>query len=104
MAAWAPRWQGCPRWLRWGQGGLLDVVLHPKFADNRWVYWSYAEAGDGGTNGTAVARGRLDGAPGAEHLADVQVIFRQQPKVNSRAHFGSAPGVRPRRTAVRDLG
>jgi glucose/arabinose dehydrogenase len=67
-----------------GQGGLLDVALDPKFSENRLVYWSYSEAGDGG-NGTAVARGRLDG----NALADVRVIFRQQPKVSSRVHFGS---------------
>ena len=67
------------------QGGLLDVALDPAFADNRWVYWSYAEAaGDGGSNGTAVARGRLNGT----RLDDVQVIFRQQPKVAAVAHFG----------------
>jgi glucose/arabinose dehydrogenase len=41
------------------------------------------------TNGTAVARGRLVGEPNAERLADVQVIFRQQPKVASVQHFGS---------------
>jgi glucose/arabinose dehydrogenase len=67
-----------------GQCGLLDVVLDPKFADNSFVYWSYAEAGDGG-NSTAVARGKLQG----NRLADVQVIFRQQPKVASRLHCGS---------------
>jgi glucose/arabinose dehydrogenase len=67
-----------------GQCGLLDVVLDPKFAENGWVYWSYAEAGDGG-NGTAVARGRLQGT----QLRDVQKIFSQQPKVSSRQHCGS---------------
>jgi len=67
-----------------GQCGLLDVVLDPKFADNAWVYWSYAEAGDGG-NGTAVARGKLQG----NRLNDVQVIFRQMPKVSSQLHCGS---------------
>jgi glucose/arabinose dehydrogenase len=67
-----------------GQCGLLDVVLDPKFADNGWIYWSYAEAGDGG-NGTAVARGRLQGT----QLRDVQKIFSQQPKVSSRQHCGS---------------
>jgi glucose/arabinose dehydrogenase len=67
-----------------GQGGLLDVALDPRFAQNRLVYWSFSEPGDGG-NGTAVARARLDG----DRLADVQVIFRQQPKVASNAHFGS---------------
>lgn len=67
-----------------GQGGLLDVAVDPRFAETRLVYWSYAEPGDGG-NGTAVARGRLDGT----RLADVQVVFRQQPKVASTSHFGS---------------
>jgi glucose/arabinose dehydrogenase len=67
-----------------GQGGLLDVALHPDFASNRFVYWSFSEPGDGG-NSTAVARARLDG----DVLADVTVVFRQQPKVSSSAHFGS---------------
>ncbi|WP_119353112.1 PQQ-dependent sugar dehydrogenase [Azohydromonas sediminis] len=77
---------GLPPVVASGQGGLLDVVLDPKFADNRLVYWSYSEpATDGNGNSTAVARGRLDG----NRLADVQVIFRQQPKVASSHHFGS---------------
>jgi len=67
-----------------GQCGLLDVVLDPKFADNALVYWSYAEAGEGG-NGVAVARGTLQG----NRLNDVQVIFRQLPKVSSTLHCGS---------------
>ena len=69
-----------------GQGGLLDVTLDPAFAENRLVYLSYAERGDGG-NGTAVARGRL--GDGGTTLEDVEVIFRQLPKVDSRQHFGS---------------
>lgn len=69
-----------------GQGGLLDVTIDPAFAENRLVYLSYAERGEGG-NGTTVARGRL-GADGTA-LEDVQVIFRQLPKVDSRQHFGS---------------
>jgi glucose/arabinose dehydrogenase len=76
--------QGLPKVDVGGQGGLLDVVLDPKFADNRLVYWSYSEPGDGG-NSTAVARARLDD----HRLADVQVIFRQAPKFASSAHFGS---------------
>jgi glucose/arabinose dehydrogenase len=67
------------------QGGLLDVALDPHFGDNRLVYWSYAEPGVERSNGTAVARGRLAG----DRLDDVQVIFRQQPKVVAVAHFGS---------------
>lgn len=78
---------GLPRIDVGGQGGLLDVVLDPQFAQNRLVYISYSEPaeGNGSGNSTAVARGRLDG----NRLADVQVIFRQQPKVSSSAHFGS---------------
>jgi glucose/arabinose dehydrogenase len=78
---------GVPPVVARGQGGLLDVALHPEFAENRLVYWSYSEAGEGGTNGTAIARGRL--AEDMTSLADVEVIFRQEPKVQSNAHFGS---------------
>jgi len=76
--------EGLPPVDAGGQCGLLDVVLDPKFADNGWVYWSYAEAGEGG-NSTAVARGRLQG----QRMAEVQKIFVQQPKVASRQHCGS---------------
>lgn len=75
---------GVPEVAASGQGGLLDVALDPDFASNRLVYLSYAEPGAGGAS-TAVARGRLDG----DALEDVQVIFRQQPKVSGGNHFGS---------------
>jgi glucose/arabinose dehydrogenase len=75
---------GVPPVAAGGQGGLLDVTLHPGFVDNGLVYLSYSEPGEGG-NSTAVARGRLDG----NALREVEVIFRQQPKFDSSAHFGS---------------
>jgi glucose/arabinose dehydrogenase len=79
---------GVPRVDARGQGGLLDVVIDPKFADNRFVYLSYsepaAEPGEAG-NGTAVARARLDG----QRLVELKVIFRQRPKFGGSAHFGS---------------
>ena len=86
-----PPLPGLPPVLSEGQGGLLDVAIDPRFASNRLVYWSYSEAagGDDSGNGTSVARARLDGEPGAERLADVQLIFRQWPKVASKLHFGS---------------
>lgn len=80
-----PPLQGLPEVDARAQGGLLDVALDPRFADNRWVYWSYSEPGPGRSNGTSVARGRLQG----DRLEDVQVIFRQAPKLASAAHFGS---------------
>jgi len=67
-----------------GQGGLLDVALSPTFAEDRLVYLSFAEPGEGGA-GTAVARGRL----GERALEGVQVIWRQQPKTRGNNHFGS---------------
>ncbi len=66
------------------QGGLLGLAVDPNFAQNRLVYWSYAEAKGDGTNHTAVARGRLDG----EKLSNVQVIFRQTPSMESTKHYG----------------
>ncbi len=79
---------GVPPVAALGQGGLLDVVLHPKFADNSWVYLSYAGAGEGGV-GTEVARGRLVSDAAGARLESLQVIYRQQPKSNDRVHFGS---------------
>lgn len=79
---------GVPPVAALGQGGLLDVVLHPKFADNSWVYLSYAGAGEGGV-GTEVARGRLVSDAAGARLESLQVIYRQQPKSNERVHFGS---------------
>jgi aldose sugar dehydrogenase len=75
---------GVPEVRDRGQGGLLDVALDPNFATTRLVYLSYSEAGGEGA-GTAVARGRLDGA----RLDNTQVIFRQQPKTGGGNHFGS---------------
>lgn len=76
--------QGLPEVTAHGQGGLLDVALHPQFARNRLVYLSYAGRGAGGL-GTEVARGRLEG----DRLMDVEVIFRALPKFSGGRHFGS---------------
>lgn len=70
------------------QGGLLDVALDPGFAENRLIYLSYSEPGEDGTNGTAVARGHLTQSQ-PPRLRDVEIIFRQQPKLHSTNHFGS---------------
>lgn len=75
---------GVPAVFAQGQGGLLDVALDPAFAQNQRIYLSFAEAGSGGA-GTAVARARLTDAG----LQDVQVIYRQQPKLNGGGHYGS---------------
>ena len=71
-----------------GQGGLGDVVLHPDFADNRLVYLSYVEAGEADTRGAAVARGVLELDDAAGSLSDIEIIWRQEPKVTGRGHYG----------------
>ena len=66
---------GLPPIAAVGQGGLLDVALHPDYRRNGWIYLSYAGPGPGG-QGTEVLRARLEG----HALRDVQVLFRMQPK------------------------
>lgn len=72
-----------------GQGGLGDVLVHPRFTDNQLIYLSYVEAGRGDTRGAVVARARLtvDRAGGGA-LSDLQVIWRQVPKVSGQGHYG----------------
>lgn len=79
--------RGVPQVSYFGQGGLSDVVLHPNFAQNGLVYLSYAEAGEGETRGAAVARAKLvlDGSGG--ELQNLQVIWRQSPKVDGGGHY-----------------
>ena len=68
-----------------GQGGLLDVALHPDFAENGLVYLSYASPDDDDEAATAVARGRLAGA----RLEDVEEIYVALPRDDGGRHFGS---------------
>lgn len=79
---------GLPAVVYAGQGGLGDIVLHPKFAQNGLVYWSYAEAGTGGS-GAVVARGKLTlDDSGNGQLSNVAVVWQQVPKVSGSGHFG----------------
>ena len=105
------RVSGVPSVAAIGQGGLLDVVLHPDFASNGLIFLSYAEPGVGGA-GTAVARAELSGS----ELTELNVIFRQRPKLLGGRHFGSrlvflpdgtlliSMGDRAQRRRAQDLG
>ncbi|MBB5885765.1 PQQ-dependent sugar dehydrogenase [Xanthomonas sp. LMG 8992] len=80
---------GVPAVAYGGQGGLGDVLPHPGFAKNGWVYLSYAEPGSGDTRGAAVMRAKLTlDNNGGGTLSQQQVIWRQQPKVSGNGHFG----------------
>ena len=89
---------GLPKIATGGQGGLLDVLLDADFARNRQLYLCFSEpAATGSGNSTALARATLNADN--TQLENWKVIFSQQPKVVSSAHFGCrivesrAPGV-----------
>ena len=89
---------GLPKIAAGGQGGLLDVLLDADFALNRQLYLCFSEpAATGSSNSTALARATLNADD--TQLENWKVIFSQQPKVVSSAHFGCrivesrAPGV-----------
>jgi glucose/arabinose dehydrogenase len=69
-----------------GQGGLGDVILHPDFASNGFVYLSPVEF-DGGASGAVVYRGRLDLTDSGGSLSDVERIWTQTPKVRGTRHY-----------------
>lgn len=91
--------KGVPRVYETGQGGLLDVALDPRFADSRLVYLAYSEP-DGNVAGTAVARGKFT----EDRLEEVEVIFRQQPKVSGPNHWGARMVFAPDGTLFVTLG
>ena len=76
--------KGLPKISAGGQGGLLDVILHPDFKNNSIIYLSFAASGSGGI-GTEVAKAKFSG----DRLEDVKIIFKALPKTRNRFHFGS---------------
>lgn len=77
---------GVPAVRYGGQGGLLDVAVHPRFDTNRLIYLSYSKPNADGTEGTtAVARGRLEG----NRLEAVEEIFEARAWSPGEAHYGS---------------
>lgn len=69
-----------------GQGGLLDVILHPNYSDNGWIYFSYAsEEGSEKGGHTAITRARLQG----NSLQDIEVLYKGSPNTTKGQHFGS---------------
>ena len=75
---------GIPAISQNGQGGLLDIALHPNFSSNNFVYLTYAVDATGGQT-TALGRGTLVG----NQLQNFTELFRALPILNSGTHFGS---------------
>jgi glucose/arabinose dehydrogenase len=86
---------GVPAVFRRSQGGLFEALPHPRFAQNRLVYLSYA-AGTRGSNATRIARARLDGG----RLTDLKVIFEVKPLKDTPVHYGGRMAWLPDGTLV----
>ncbi|MBC2839255.1 PQQ-dependent sugar dehydrogenase [Robiginitalea sp. SC105] len=77
---------GVPEVYNRGQGGLLDIELHPDYGSNGWIYLTYAsEDGPGSGGHTALARCKLTG----NSLTDLEVLYKATPNTTAGQHFGS---------------
>ena len=78
--------QGLPEVYVRGQGGLMDVELHPQYEKNGWIYLSYASSKGGGEGGnTAIMRAKLKG----NTLVEQQELYKAGPNSRRGQHFGS---------------
>ncbi|MDP2060119.1 MAG: PQQ-dependent sugar dehydrogenase, partial [Flavobacteriaceae bacterium] len=69
-----------------GQGGLLDLELHPNYDKNGWIYISYASSeGQGEGGNTAIIRAKLKD----DALIDIQKLYKAEPNTTKGQHFGS---------------
>jgi len=76
---------GVPKVVVKSQGGLLDLALHPDFANNQWVYISYSKKIDSSLATTAIVRARLRD----DNLEDLEELFAAEPALPTRHHYGS---------------
>ncbi|CAI8320196.1 MAG: Aldose sugar dehydrogenase YliI [Rhodobiaceae bacterium UBA7378] len=90
---------GVPETFYAGQGGLMDVRLHPNFATNNLVYLSLA-VGSGYANALRVVRGRFDGG----QLQDVETVFEAAPAKDTAAHYGGRMTFLPDNTLLVTVG
>jgi glucose/arabinose dehydrogenase len=90
---------GLPQIDAGGQGGLLDVALHPDYRENGWIYLAYS-AGGGASRGTRISRARLLD----RRLVDVQELFAMDNGSSAGVHFGSRMVFLPDRTLLFSIG
>lgn len=77
---------GVPEIYVRGQGGFMDIKLHPDYANNGWIYFSYASPeGEGDGGNTAIMRAKLSG----NNLVEKQVLYKANPNTKKSQHFGS---------------
>ncbi len=94
------RISGLPEIAARGQGGLLDVALHPQYEENGWIYMTYSKSDNRGGTATALARGRIDG----EALTDVEDLFVQNRYSSPGRHYGSRLAWLPDGTLLMSIG
>ncbi|SOC80483.1 Glucose/arabinose dehydrogenase, beta-propeller fold [Salinimicrobium sediminis] len=75
---------GTPEVFNVGQGGLLDVALHPDFDQNKYVYFTYSDPGPDSTATTALGRGTFEN----DQINNFEVLFKMEPYVKGPNHFG----------------
>lgn len=75
---------GVPEVHAKGQGGLMDIQLHPKYNDNGWIYLAYSKPLSGGSS-TAIMRAKLNG----NQLVEKKDIFIGDPALSANHHYGS---------------
>ena len=77
---------GLPKIYLRGQGGLLDIILHPNYEENKWIYFSYASSDNNSSGGnTTIARAKLK----ESSLIDLEVLYKATPDTSKGQHFGS---------------
>ena len=79
--------KGAPKVAYGGQGGLGDIILHPQYQENHWIYLSYAEQDASGNRGAVVVRAQFRPASAKPKLENLEVIWQQQPKVSGSGHY-----------------
>lgn len=78
---------GIPKVAYGGQGGLGDIIIHPNYQDNNWVYLSYVEMDSSGNKGAVVIRAKLKSSTESPKLENIETIWRQTPKVTGSGHY-----------------
>ena len=69
-----------------GQGGLLDIKLHPNYKENGWIYFTYSSSNEGKKGGnTTLSRAKLSG----NSLVNIEVLYKAKPNTTASYHFGS---------------
>ncbi len=79
--------KGVPKVAYGGQGGLGDIILHPQYKENHWIYLSYAEQDASGNRGAVVIRAQFRPKSINPKLENIEIIWRQKPKVSGSGHY-----------------